>query len=367
MVEKNITYVFGVGRKNIINNHNYSDEFFYGYQYFQNDYESVNFIEFVPYLNKKYIFFEKVLSRLTNLPFYFSNIMSSHNYKILKKTDYIVFTNERMLISCILYLILLKKRKIKSVVMIMGLFSKKTNNRFKNLLQKFFLSFVLTKVNEVIFLGIGEYNAAKEQYPKYEKKFHHIPFMLNNDFWINKKDVQIESRDNILFIGNDGKRDYHKVIQIAKALPEYNFIFVSKIILDEDIISDNVQLINGYWNENVLDDLDMQKIYDKCRITILPLIQSEQPSGQSVTLQSLSRGVPVMISRTNGFWDNSKFINDQNIIFVDNNSLEGWTSGIKDLYQNIEKLDLLSTSGIKLMDESDSSEVFYRRLKNLLF
>mgnify|MGYP005992420249 CR=1 FL=1 len=367
MVKKNITYIFGVGRKNILNNQNYSNEFFYGFQYFQNEYECVDFIEFVPNLNKKYILLEKVLSKLTNLPFYFSNIMSSDNYKILKKTNYIVFTNERMLISCMLYLILLKKRKIKSVVIIMGLFSKKTNNRFVNLLQKFFLSYILTTVTEVVFLGIGEYNSAKKMYPKYEKKFHHIPFMLNNNFWINKKNIKIESRNNILFIGNDGKRDYQKVIQIAKALPEYNFIFVSKIIRNEDIVSDNVELINGYWNENVLDDIDIQNIYDKSRITILPLIQSEQPSGQSVTLQSLSRGVPVMISRTNGFWDNSKFVNNQNIVFVDHNSLEDWTSEIKKIYANIEKLDLLSTNGIKLMKQSNNSEFFYKRLKKLLF
>jgi len=34
MEEKNITYVFGVGRRNIVNNPNYSDEFFYGFKYF---------------------------------------------------------------------------------------------------------------------------------------------------------------------------------------------------------------------------------------------------------------------------------------------------------------------------------------------
>ena len=41
---------------------------------------------------------------------------------------------------------------------------------------------------------------------------------------------------------------------------------------------------------------------------------SLQPSGQSVTLQSMSLGIPVLISKTVGFWDFSKFRDEENII-----------------------------------------------------
>ena len=38
-------------------------------------------------------------------------------------------------------------------------------------------------------------------------------------------------------------------------------------------------------------------------MTIIPLKNSIQPSGQSVALQSMACGTPVVITETFGFWD----------------------------------------------------------------
>ena len=35
----------------------------------------------------------------------------------------------------------------------------------------------------------------------------------------------------------------------------------------------------------------------------MPLVETLQPSGQSVALQSMSMGLPVLITKTEGFWD----------------------------------------------------------------
>ena len=42
---------------------------------------------------------------------------------------------------------------------------------------------------------------------------------------------------------------------------------------------------------------------------------STQPSGQSVSLQCMSVGVPVLISKTDGFWDYDLFKDNKNIFF----------------------------------------------------
>ena len=63
-------------------------------------------------------------------------------------------------------------------------------------------------------------------------------------------------------------RDYKLVLEIAKKMPEFEFIIVSKIITKDQIKSENIKLINGYWNENILDDRKIQEIYDQARLTI---------------------------------------------------------------------------------------------------
>ena len=64
----------------------------------------------------------------------------------------------------------------------------------------------------------------------------------------------------------------------------------------------------------------MRELYDRSRIVILPLINSFQPSGQSVTLQSLSMGLPTLITKTKGFGTtkNSKIMK---YYFLENNKL----------------------------------------------
>ena len=58
----------------------------------------------------------------------------------------------------------------------------------------------------------------------------------------------------------------------------------------------------GMWWNNKLSD-DAIKICTKAYLTIIPLNNTLQPSGQSVALQSMSVGTPVLITKTIGFWD----------------------------------------------------------------
>ena len=294
--------------------------------------------------------------------------MTKNNFKRLSVSDIVVFTNERMLISSLIYLTYLKrKKKIKSAVIIMGLFSKNTNSKIKNVLQKYFINFTLSKVDHVIFLGTGELEIAVKNYPEHSYKYKHIPFMLNKKFWLSNGDIASKNKSEILFIGNDGRRDYEKLIEIAEKLPEFKFIFVSKIIKQKDLKSTNIELINGYWNDNILSDKDIKKLYDRCRITILPLKESTQPSGQSVALQSMSRGVPVLISKTDGFWDKDNFENEKNIIFLEDNSTENWVKKIKQIYYESELLDSISRKSMESMKKSSDSKDFYFELEKIFF
>ena len=58
-------------------------------------------------------------------------------------------------------------------------------------------------------------------------------------------------------------------------------------------------------------------LYHDADLTIIPLIDTLQPSGQSVALQSIVCGTPVLITKTSGFWDPTKFKNKINIMFFE--------------------------------------------------
>ena len=61
-------------------------------------------------------------------------------------------------------------------------------------------------------------------------------------FWKRDASKKIK-RTKILFIGNDGRREYDLVLEIAKALPQYEFLLITSNIEETLINSDNVTLI----------------------------------------------------------------------------------------------------------------------------
>ena len=84
----NITYVFGSGRREkLLNNSFTAKEFFYGYQYFQNTNINLNIIEMLEEkpnvigVKKLFRLIDKILRKISNLPFYFTEILSLKNYK----------------------------------------------------------------------------------------------------------------------------------------------------------------------------------------------------------------------------------------------------------------------------------------------
>ena len=74
------------------------------------------------------------------------------------------------------------------------------------------------------------------------------------------KPSRLKDNEDILFVGNDGNRDANLLIDIAKAMPEYQFIFVSKIPKLQNIELPNVKLISGSWGDKALTDSELREI-----------------------------------------------------------------------------------------------------------
>ena len=141
---------------------------------------------------------------------------------------------------------------------------------------------------------------------------------------INFGSIKINQKDklqNLLFIGNDINRDFDLLFKIASSFENYHFTIVTENKGKNFDQLKNVNLLEGNWRNSYLKDSEILNLYHFADLVILPIKQSSQPSGQSVALQAMSSGTPVMITKTSGFWDFQAFQDNENIFFVEGHLL----------------------------------------------
>ena len=367
MQKKSITYVFGSGRIGKLKlDYDIAQEFFYGYQElsFKNDCKIIEMRDPNEVTKPVNNFVDKILRKLTKFPIYTKDILSKNNWKILRKSEVIILTTDLLALSLIPYLIVLSlMKKVEIYVIVMGLFGRKSNNFIVKIFQSIYLKILNSTINKYLFLGKGEMDDASLNYPKFKNKFLFLPFSTDTVFW-GKNDNNLENSSGILFIGNDGKRDYELVEQIAEKLQDIKFTFVTSQIKSTNC--KNVNLINGTWANEKLTDQEIRDLYTKSRLTIIPLKESLQPSGQSVALQSIATGTPVVITKTSGFWDETNFSNNENIFFNHENTLNSWCDQINKIYDDTKKLKKVSKNGLHTVNNLYNLEIFTSELKNII-
>ena len=101
-------------------------------------------------------------------------------------------------------------------------------------------------------------------------------------------------------------------------------------------------------------------------LTFLPLKETYQPSGQSVTLQSMSLGTPVIITKTNGFWEPSKFENYKNIVFLEENNVDKWVEIITSISKNEKLLNEISSNSITTIKQFYDQNEFFNKIYQLI-
>ena len=360
------TFVFGSGRIAKIGSEDFkAKEFFYGYAYISKFFNT-NIIEMSAPVDSNNIldFIDKILRKLTELPIYTKDIINIRNIKILKNSKKIIFTTELLALSLLPVTLIMKLfNNFDVFVIVMGLFGRNPKNKFIKFIQNIFIKLLALITSQFIFIGKGEFNKAIKDWPKLIYKFKYIPFSVDIEFWHPPK-VESPKKEGILFVGNDGKRNYRLLLDIAKSLPEINFTIITKQIAECDI--DNVTLINGNWGEGILTDEEIKSYYQNAKLLILPIKQTYQPSGQSVALQSMACGTPVLISKTEGFWDFDMFSDKNNIFFIDSDNLEEWKEQINILYSNDDMLKECSKKATLTVINELNLNKFSRELYNLL-
>lgn len=184
-------------------------------------------------------------------------------------------------------------------------------------------------------------------------------FGVDYRFWTG--DSTAGNDGYLLAIGNDSMRDFSVLLETAKRI-ERQVILVTR----RDIFGDiphNVQIIKGAWHSRELSDDVLREMYRKAFCVVVPLKESFQPSGQSVTLQAMACEKPVILTRTNGLWDRTYLRHNENILFVEPGNIDQIIVCLSELENNAMKSSELGKNARKYVLEHARIEFFAERLE----
>lgn len=183
-------------------------------------------------------------------------------------------------------------------------------------------------------------------------------FGVDLDFWSpgNKKEG-----DYILSVGNDFRRDYDLLVRIASKMT-FPFIIVTKLKIKSPI-PPNVTIISGKWDSAELSDVELRNLYQQACCVVIPLKESTLPSGQSVCLQAMACGKPVILTRTKGLWSESMMRDDENVILVPVGDENLLTRKIEYLRSNPSERLRIGQNAFHAVSNEADIKCFAQRLK----
>jgi glycosyltransferase involved in cell wall biosynthesis len=369
-----IAYVFTSGRRkrfnDILAGKESPSEFLLGIPHLLNCAYKIDIFELPDLISAKssvnFLLFPKnaVISKITGM-ISCSHFLSKQAVSLLNNYDIVIACNEYVGFGLSYY----KKKKVLKtplIVFIMGMLAKLyklSHYKFRYSIGKHYYKQFINCCRKCIFLGLGEYNFAANIYPYFKKRFKHLPFPVDTEFW--KPCQQTEQQGYILFIGNDKNRDFDLAVSIACEMKEHHFKFITKQI-SRNKVTKNVQVIAGDWKQSVLSDTKIREIVQNSMCVILPLKETLQPSGQSVCQLAMSCGKPVIITRTKGFWAPEDFTNKKHLYFIESNRTEDWCKTIIDLKSNPDNSRKVGANARKLMEDKFNIPNFSENLIGIL-
>jgi len=167
-------------------------------------------------------------------------------------------------------------------------------------------------IDHVFFFGPADRQFAINHYGLEPARTSVIPFGIDTEFWRPLVNVGVE--DFVVAVGQDPNRDYDLLVAAPGGHP-------TKIITRRKVNvpagASHVQILTGdYFDAASMGDRDLREVYNRAKAVIVPLKDVWQPSGYSVTLQAMSCGRPVILSKIRGLWAPELLKDGENCLLV---------------------------------------------------
>jgi len=161
-----------------------------------------------------------------------------------------------------------------------------------------------------VLYGESELDAMRSTFRIAPERIGVAPFGVDTAFWCPADD----GRDGfVLAVGNDGRRDYGCLVAAAQRVRSPIRILTRMALPDP--LPAGVERIAGHWRDGVSDEA-LRDLYRRASCVVIPLRDALQPSGQSVCLQAMACGTPVVMSETRGLWDRERLRDGETLALV---------------------------------------------------
>lgn len=194
-----------------------------------------------------------------------------------------------------------------------------------------------------------------------KERLRSCEFGVDLSFW---KPAKTGTRENyVLAVGNDGRRDYETLVKAAGDC-SCEVRVVTKRELPDNLPA-NVKKCEGDWHRQALSDEELRMQYQNALCVIVPLSESIQPSGQSVAMQAMACGTPVILTRTSGYWGDGWLEDGRDIVLVPPGNAQSLSAAINRLQNNSGDAAQIGLNGLNAMQRQGGAKNFAANLLQL--
>lgn len=196
----------------------------------------------------------------------------------------------------LLYNVIFKKlMRLKTKFVLLNISLNSTLHRNKpNYIKYKLIKYLISQFDAIVCLSHFQIDDLVNNYQIDRQKLHFVPLGVDQQFWST---IDFVKNKNILAVGKDNGRDYSTLSKVADKCPKENFVVVcGKWNIRGLVIPSNVRVIFG------LPVKELKILYKSAKMLLLIThddkhLDGSDCSGQTVLLDAMSCGLPIIASR----------------------------------------------------------------------
>jgi glycosyltransferase involved in cell wall biosynthesis len=135
-------------------------------------------------------------------------------------------------------------------------------------------------------------------------RVHVLPFGTDHAFW--RPTEPAGAGDYVISVGSDPGRDYPTLLAASDDLPLH-------IVTRQPLaLAGRPRVVHTSDHSPT----ELRDLYSRARLAVFPLLDRDQPGGQSAALQAMACARAVVLTRTRGWWGESFLRDGQNCVLV---------------------------------------------------